>query len=205
MDIHRGTADRTHRMTRGLGTGTGAGLLAAALLLTGCADGEHSHDSPGGAQHHDTTAEGNGGHDHPADGGAVPEGMTEVTDPLFAVGSEVHLRADHMPGMDGATATIVGAYDTYTYAVDYTPTTGGEPVTDHQWVVHEEIEEAAQQRLADGAEVTLAAAHMDGMDGATATIASSTEETVYVVDFEADGMAMTNHKWVTESEIAPLP
>lgn len=199
-------------MTRRRTTNLTAGALAAALVLTGCASGDHTDESPGGAQDHgnhdshdNTTGEGDGGHDHPADGGPVPEGMAEVTDPLFPIGSEVQLSADHMPGMDGAAATIVGAYDTYTYAVDYTPTTGGEPVTDHQWIVHEEIEDAAQQRLADGTEVTLAAAHMDGMDGATATIASSTEDTVYVVDFEADGMAMTNHKWVTESEIALSP
>ena len=41
------------------------------------------------------------------------------------------------------------------------------------------------------------------MAGVTATIASSTDETVYVVDYEADGMTMTNHKWVVESEIEP--
>ena len=44
---------------------------------------------------------------------------------------------------------------------------------------------------------------MEGMDGAKATIASSTDETVYMVDYEADGMRMTNHKWVVESEIQP--
>ena len=44
---------------------------------------------------------------------------------------------------------------------------------------------------------------MDGMDGARATIASSTDETVYVVDYEAGGMEMTNHKWVVESEMQP--
>ncbi|MGO1258791.1 MAG: DUF1541 domain-containing protein, partial [Brachybacterium sp.] len=28
-------------------------------------------------------------------------------------------------------------------------------------------------------------------------------ETVYMVDLEIDGMTMTNHKWVVESEIEP--
>ena len=204
-------------MTRTLITTLAAGALAATLVLAGCAS-DNRDESPGGAQDHgnhnngdttdDTTAEGEAGqdhdgHDHPADGGPVPQGMSEATDPLYPVGSEVVLAADHMPGMNGATATIVGAYDTYTYAVNYTPTTGGDPVTDHQWVVHEELQNVGQERLTDGTEVTLAAAHMGGMDGATATIASSTQETVYVVDFESDGMAMTNHKWVTESEIDP--
>lgn len=49
----------------------------------------------------------------------------------------------------------------------------------------------------------MTADHMEGMEGVTATIASSTDGTVYVVDYEADGMTMTNHKWVVESEIEP--
>ena len=44
---------------------------------------------------------------------------------------------------------------------------------------------------------------MEGMKGAKAIIDSSTDETVYMVDYEADGMMMTNHKWVVESEIRP--
>ena len=108
-----------------------------------------------------------------------------------------------MEGMDGANATIAGAYDTYTYAVNFTPSTGGEPVKDHKWVVQQEIKDAGDERLADGTEVTLEAEHMEGMKGAKATIASSTEETVYMVDYESDGMTMTNHKWVVESELKP--
>ncbi|WP_348665959.1 YdhK family protein [uncultured Microbacterium sp.] len=194
----------SRRMNRGpnrrLGAVVGAGLLSVAVVLAGCAGDNADEDSPAGSsQEHGE----HGGMDHPADGGPVPEGMTEATDPAYPVATEVTLAADHMEGMDGATATIVGAYDTYTYAVDYTPTTGGDPITDHRWVVQEELADAGDERLADGTEVTLAAAHMDGMDGATATVASSTEETVYVVDFEAGGMTMTNHKWVVESEIQP--
>lgn len=141
--------------------------------------------------------------EHPSDGGPVPEGMTEATDPEYPAGTEVILTADHMEGMDGATATVVGAYDTYTYAIDFTPTTGEDPITDHRWVVQEELEDAGDERLPDGTEVMVTAGHMEGMDGAAATIASSTDETVYVVDYEADGMTMTNHKWVVESEIEP--
>ena len=185
---------------RRLGAVVGAGLLSVAVVLAGCAGDNADEDSPAGSsQEHGE----HGGMDHPADGGPVPEGMTEATDPAYPVGTEVTLAADHMEGMDGATAMIVGAYDTYTYSVDYTPTTGGDPITDHRWVVQEELADAGDERLADGTEVTLAAAHMEGMDGAMATITSSTEETVYVVDYEADGMTMTNHKWVVESEIQP--
>lgn len=143
------------------------------------------------------------GHDHPADGGPPPEGIAEAENPAYPVGTEVILTADHMPGMDGATATISGAFDTTTYSVSYTPTTGGDPVTDHRWVVHEELVDPGQAPLPDGAEVVLDAEHMSGMQGAEASIDYSTEETVYMVDLTVDGMAMTNHKWVTESEITP--
>ena len=150
-----------------------------------------------------TTDEEHGGHDHPADGGAPPAGIEEAEDPTYPVGTEVILTADHMPGMDGATATISGAFDTTTYSVSYTPTEGGAPVTDHRWVVHEELVDPGQAPLPDGASVVLDAEHMSGMKGAEATIDYSTEETVYMVDLTVDGMTMTNHKWVTESEIQP--
>ena len=55
-----------------------------------------------------------------------------------------------------------------------------------------------------GTQVTLTTDHMEGMEGAEATIDSSTDETVYMVDMTMDGMEMTNHKWVVESEIEPL-
>lgn len=119
------------------------------------------------------------------------------------MGTEVILTADHMPGMDGATATISGAFDTTTYSVSYTPAEGGAPVTDHRWVVHEELVDPGQAPLPDGASVVLDAEHMSGMKGAEATIDYSTEETVYMVDLTVDGMTMTNHKWVAESEIQP--
>ena len=111
--------------------------------------------------------------------------------------------ADHMPGMDGAEATVSGAFTTTAYAVSYAPTTGGEPVTDHRWVVHEELENPGRAPLADGAQAVLLAEHMTGMKGADAAIDYSTDETVYMVDLDADGMRMTNHKWVVESEMQP--
>ena len=137
------------------------------------------------------------------DGGPAPAGIEKAASPKYPVGTQVILTADHMMGMDGAKATIVGAYDTYTYAVNFTPTTGGEPVKDHKWVVQQEIKDAGTKRLPDGTEVTLEAEHMEGMKGAKATIAFSTDQTVYMVDYEAGGMKMTNHKWVVESEIKP--
>lgn len=194
------SASRSRSRSRHQGAVIGAGLLSVAVLLVGCTADSANEDSPAGAsQEHGE----HGGMEHPADGGPVPEGMTEATDPTYPVGTEVTLTADHMKGMDGATATIVGAYDTYAYSVNYTPTTGGDPITDHRWVVHEELKDAGDERLSNGTDVILTAAHMEGMEGATATIESSTDETVYVVDFETGGMTMTNHKWVVESEIQP--
>lgn len=142
-------------------------------------------------------------HDHPSDGGPAPAGIKEAENPKYPVGTEVMLTADHMPGMDGANATISGAFDTYTYAIDYTPTDGGEPVRDHKWVVQEELEDAGEQLLADGTTKTILANHMQGMEGAEATIVSSTDETVYMVDIDSPDMTMKRHKWVVESEIEP--
>ena len=142
-------------------------------------------------------------HMHAMDGGPAPEGIAAAEKPTYPVGTEVTLTTDHMEGMKDAPATVVGAYKTVTYAVNYTPTDGGPEVTNHKWVVQEELKGAGSERLADGTEVTIEADHMPGMKGATGTIASSTTQTVYMVDYEADGMTMKNHKWVTESELAP--
>jgi len=136
--------------------------------------------------------------------GEIPEGLEESVDPAFPVGSKAIIRADHMEGMNGAEATIVGAYDTTVYTVSYTPTNGGEPVTNHKWVIHEELEGAGEEPFKQGDEVTINANHMEGMQGATATIDSAEETTVYMVDYiSTTGVEVTNHKWLTESELSP--
>lgn len=168
---------------------------------------DHSDHATGAPSETDASTSGHAAHqmEHPADGGPPPEGIVDATDPTYPVGTHVVLTADHMPGMDGSPATITGAFETTAYSVSYTPTDGGEPVRDHKWVVHEELADPAAAPLPDGTDVVLRAHHMAGMDGATATIDSSTQETVYMVDVQAEGMPMTNHKWVTESEIRPVP
>ena len=143
------------------------------------------------------------GHDHPADGGPAPEGMIAADNAKFPVGTEVKVLADHMPGMKGAEGKVVGVFNTTTYSVSYTPTDGSEPVKDHRWVVHEELENPGEAPLADGSEITINAEHMAGMKGAKGTVDYSTQEPVYMVDIDEDGMTMKNHKWVTESELAP--
>ena len=143
------------------------------------------------------------GHDHPADGGPAPEGMIAADNAKFPVGCKVQVLADHMPGMKGAEGKVVGVFTTTTYSVSYTPTDGSEPVKDHRWVVHEELENPGEAPLADGSEITINAEHMAGMKGAKGTVDYSTQEPVYMVDIDDDGMTMKNHKWVTESELAP--
>ncbi|MGV2445947.1 UNVERIFIED_CONTAM: DUF1541 domain-containing protein [Bacillus sp. ATCC 13368] len=135
----------------------------------------------------------------------VPEGLKEAKNPTYEVGSQAILETDHMEGMKGAEATIVGAYDTTVYTISYTPTTGGERVENHKWVIQEEIKDAGDDPLEPGAEVTVDAAHMEGMDGAKAEIDSAEEMTVYMVDYTptTGGEEVKNHKWVTESELSP--
>ena len=178
---------------------------ATALALSGCSSPEEDEGAqPSQEQTQGESPSGEGeSHAHAADGGDPPEGIKEASDPKYASGDEVILTADHMPGMEGAKATIAGAFDTTTYSVSYTPIDGSDPVKDHKWVVHEELGSPGKAPLKDGTEVTLAADHMPGMQGAEATIDSSTDETVYMVDVDTDGVTMTNHKWVVEDEIKP--
>lgn len=210
---------RVHRIPARLAAVAALGALA----LAGCSGGgseeqgtDHSAHGSAASDSRGTAASDEGGHaasdggghasghgDHPMDGGPAPEGIAEASDPTYPVGTEVTLTADHMEGMDGATATISGAFDTTTYSISYTPSDGGQPVTDHKWVVHEELQDPGRAPLEVGDEVVVEASHMPGMEGVTATIDSVTEETAYMVDYEADGMEMTNHKWVVESEMKP--
>ncbi|WP_141432570.1 YdhK family protein [Bacillus sp. 03113] len=135
----------------------------------------------------------------------IPEGMKESENPTYKVGSKVTINADHMEGMEDAEGTVVGAYDTTIYAVSYTPTTGGERVENHKWVIHEDIKDAGDKPFEPGAEVVLEADHMKGMKGATAEIDSAETSTVYMVDYTptTGGEVVKNHKWVTEDELTP--
>ena len=197
------TSTQTIRLT--------AAAAAIGLALAGCsAPDDAAQDSGTGgteatdaASTHDSGESDHEGMDHPSDGGAPPEGIEKAADPKFDVGDTVVLSADHMPGMEGAEATVSGAFDTTTYSISYTPTDGGDPVEDHKWVVHEELKDPGEPPLKNSAEATVEADHMTGMKGAKATIDSSTDETVYMVDIDTDEMEMTNHKWVIESEMKP--
>ncbi|WP_433942915.1 YdhK family protein [Paenibacillus sp. SN-8-1] len=173
---------------------------ALILTLSGCESNSHQEDSSSRktASSHTDMAEMN--HSSSSE---VPTDLKEAQSPSFKVGSQAVIQADHMPGMKGATATIVGAYDTIAYAVTYTPTTGGDKVHNHKWVIHEELKDPQAEAYKPGDEVVLEADHMKGMMGAKAVIDSAEHTTVYMVDYTptTGGAKVTNHKWVTESEL----
>lgn len=144
-------------------------------------------------------------HQHHSSSGEVPEQLEAAEEPTFEQGSTAIIRTDHMPGMDGALATITGAYSTVVYAVSYNPTDGSERVENHKWVIHEELSGVGDEPLSAGDTAVINTDHMPGMKGATATIDLVEETTVYMVDFSATdtGEKVSNHKWVTEDELEP--
>lgn len=170
---------------------------AAALLLAGCSD----------AQENSTKDEGNAlaGMDGTTapEGVHIPAGMKAIPSPDFPVGSEATVTADHEAGMKGADATIIGAYYTTVYSVDYEPTDGSDNVSDYKWVVQEELKDPGQPPLADGTPVTILADHGPGMTNAEGTIRSSQDTDVYLIDYKPTdgGDKVENYKWVTEDEL----
>lgn len=174
---------------------------ALALVLAGCGATTTKEEKP--VADEDVSLDNMEGMDHSSDG-SVPESLVEAENPTFPVGSEAIIEADHMKGMKGAIATIVSAFDTTAYSINYTPTNGGEKVMDHKWVIHEELEDPAPAPLEKGIEVTVLADHMKGMEGAKAEIESAKETTVYMIDYvpTTGGDEVTNHKWVVEDELS---
>ena len=138
------------------------------------------------------------------DSGEIPEGLKEAENPTYNVGETATITDGHMEGMEGAEATIVGAFDTVAYEVSYDPTNGGPREENHKWVIHQEIADAGEEPFEPGDEVTLEANHMEGMEGATATIDDAKSTTVYMIDYQptTGGEEVKNHKWVTDSELS---
>lgn len=136
--------------------------------------------------------------------GELPPNLKQAANPKYPVGSNATIKTDHMAGMNGAEATIVGAFDTVAYSVSYTPTTGGDKVEDHKWIIHEEIKNAQDKPYKVGDTVTTSADHMNGMQNAEVTIDSVNKTTVYMVDYTDtnSGDAVNNHQWVTEDELS---
>lgn len=164
------------------------GMMTMALSLSGllvaCGEDDTTNTNPNMNDQMEETMDGN---DHSgmdmSGSGDVPEGLKSAENPTFAVGDTSVITEAHMQGMEGAEATIVGAYDTVAYSISYDPMHGGERVKDHKWIIHEEIEGAQEDPYVVGDEVEVNAEHMSGMGGTTATIDSVEETTVYMVDF----------------------
>jgi Protein of unknown function (DUF1541) len=176
-----------------------------ALLTVGlvaCSNGQDNDSDSSNTEDNTENEHSNMNH---SSSGEVPEGLQKKENPTHPVGSKVIIDADHMEGMNGAEATVTGVFDTTAYEVSYTPTNGNPEVTNHKWVIQEEIKNADANPLEPGTEVTLNADHMEGMDGAKATIDSAEQTSVYMLNYTPTngGEEVENHKWVTENELSP--
>ncbi|MFC3419351.1 YdhK family protein [Salinicoccus hispanicus] len=178
------------------------GTTAMTVLILGACGADETQMQEGSVSEHETHEE---SMDH-SSSGEVPDDLTQAEDPTYPVDSQAVIRTDHMAGMEGATATVTGAFDTTAYTVSYTPETGGDPVEDRKWVIHEEIEHPGEAPLAQGNEAVINANHMEGMKGATAKIDEAEQTTVYMVSYTdtETGDEVKHHKWVTEDELNPV-
>ncbi|MFC5560194.1 DUF1541 domain-containing protein [Ureibacillus thermophilus] len=139
------------------------------------------------------------------DTGSVPLHLKIAENPAFPVGSKVKIFANHMEGMKGAEGVVVAVYDTTAYSISYRPTTGGEEVKNYKWVIHEELEGASGAPMEPGRELVIKANHVEGMEGAKATVESADEGPVYIIDFTTTtGEKVENYKWLVEEELASV-
>lgn len=172
-------------------------MLAAALTLTACSNENEEKSNEDSSSEHSN--------EHMHGDSEVPSNLISAENPTYEIGSKAIINTDHMEGMKGAEATIVGAYDTIAYTVSYIPATGTslEPIDHHKWVIQEEIKDAGDKMYEAGTEVIIEADHMKGMKGATATIESAEKTNVYIIDYmpTTGGKKVTNHKWLVESEL----
>lgn len=178
----------------------GTMAIASVFVLASCANEDEESEMETGMEH-EGMDHGDMVHD---DSGTIPEGLTEAQNPTYVPGDPVIIENGHMEGMEGASAVIVGAFDTTAYEVSYDPVIGGERVENHKWVIQEEIEGAGGELFDSGTQVILDAEHMEGMRGASATIEDSETSTVYMIDYMPTngGEQVVNHKWVIESELS---
>ncbi|MFS0752247.1 YdhK family protein [Oceanobacillus sp. 1P07AA] len=69
----------------------------------------------------------------------IQEEIDNPNEDPYKPGDEITINANHMKGMDGATATIEDGIETTVYMIDYV-TESGEEVKNHKWVTEEELE-----------------------------------------------------------------
>ncbi|MBF2753595.1 MULTISPECIES: DUF1541 domain-containing protein [Bacillales] len=171
-------------------------ILASGLVLSACSTGskEENNDSK------DKKSEEHMEHKSES---KAPDDMKPTNDSKYKKGDEVTITSGHMPGMKNADATVKGAYETYAYVVSYTPTNGDEKVSNHKWVVNEEVADAPKNGFKKGDTVKLEADHMSGMEGSEAQIDDVEKTTVYMVDYNSteNEKLVENHKWMTTDEL----
>ncbi len=178
------------------------GLLTvvAVLALSACSKEVADTEKDAPAEQHTEMDHSSMNH---SSSGEVPATLKNAENPMYPVGSTAIIKDGHMEGMKGAEATIVGAYDTTAYIISYEPTTGGQRVENHKWVIHEELFNPGSAPLAPGTEVKTDASHMEGMENATVRIDEAQQTTVYMIDYVSttNNDVVKNHKWVTEEEL----
>jgi len=143
---------------------------------------------------------------HKRQGSPAPEDAVEAENPKYPVGSQARIVDAHMQMMNGAVATISGAYDTTLFTITFTPEGSDQPIQDHKWVIQEEVETEDGSPAEVGDTVTIHADHMAGMQGQQGEITGKQEGPAYMVDFQPTNGSepFTNHKWVSENELQPL-
>ena len=77
-------------------------------------------------------------------------------------------------------------------------------VHDDSGEIPEGLKEAENPTYNVGETATITDGHMEGMEGATATIDDAKSTTVYMIDYQptTGGEEVKNHKWVTDSELS---
>lgn len=183
--------------------------ISCMLVISACAsEKQHNASASGDHSQQPSTNEvtlGEHSNMNHSSSGELPVGLQAAAHPAFEVGSTVRMIANHMAGMEGADASIVGAFETTVYAVSYENVHNGKKVSNHKWVIHEEIANAQEASYKIGEKVQLATEHMEGMNGAEAVIDSAEKSTVYMVSYiSSTGEQVNNHKWVTEDELQAL-
>src|SRR5699024_571554 len=92
----------------------GTVVMIAALILAACGTTDNNETRP---KENDEDMEMDLGSDEGMemehfDSGEVSDDLKEAANPTYEVGSKAIIETEHMEGMKGAEATIVGAYDT---------------------------------------------------------------------------------------------
>lgn len=134
------------------------------------------------------------------------DSLAPAVHPRYPVGTAIIVKADHMSGMKNAKGTVSGVFDTPLYAVDYV-NSHGEAVSNHKWVIQQEIQDSGSRSYQLGDQVTLLPGHMSGLGGSGvhARLVQTVKGPAYMIDYQpTDGTSpVIHHQWVTQNELQP--